>query len=565
VFRDVAIPAGSVITKASIFFKSHDTLAGVDVDADIHFVDEDDPNPPTDKSDLEGRLLTDYVEWKTIQDWYDNVTYRTPNLKDILQPIIDRSGWVSGNKVMAVLKSWNPTLGVHRLWSAEEFLGGTEKACLRASWRPPTQLQEPRFDPTEGFQLESFDCTLRTYPTDASIYYTTDGSTPDENDTLYTGPFEIAENTTVKAKAYKEYWSPSEVASKYYELLSLLDYEIIYSAEVVNPGLSSALDASGYMHVIIGNYPSNQILHLYNIGGGWESEVVYTAPTSAAYDIAGMVFDDSGYLHVLFVSKDSFDEVRYATNTLGYWTTIVITGGIAQFDTVACGGSILIDASGYIHLFYAYVYSPDSPAYHLTHSTNASGSWQTEFIQSQANLYNAVRAKLKSNGDFVVAFDGIVTSTMYVATGTWGSWSIENCGATDSSDNLIGFDLDSSEKMHIVYGENVGSNGRLFYLTDKTGSWAETDITPDVGYKYFFLVDLLETGGVLHAMCTAAKSGAYDLFYMNNSGGSWSSEHIREGELVVGFNSILLRGSAIELFYRVQYLATVKNLERTTR
>lgn len=36
----------------------------------------------------------------------------------------------------------------------------------------------------------------------ATIFFTTDGSTPDNTDELYTGPFQIFENTTVKAVAY---------------------------------------------------------------------------------------------------------------------------------------------------------------------------------------------------------------------------------------------------------------------------------------------------------------------------------------------------------------------------
>lgn len=48
----------------------------------------------------------------------------------------------------------------------------------------------------------------------AEIYYTLDGSTPDQNSTKYEGPFTINENCTVKAVAFKEFWDDSEIASK---------------------------------------------------------------------------------------------------------------------------------------------------------------------------------------------------------------------------------------------------------------------------------------------------------------------------------------------------------------
>ena len=39
---------------------------------------------------------------------------------------------------------------------------------------------------------------------DAEIYYTLDGTDPDNNSTLYTSSFDVTENTTVKAVAYKD-------------------------------------------------------------------------------------------------------------------------------------------------------------------------------------------------------------------------------------------------------------------------------------------------------------------------------------------------------------------------
>lgn len=50
---------------------------------------------------------------------------------------------------------------------------------------------------------------LSTSTTDATIYYTVDGSTPDDTDLVYTSPIVVADDVTIKAIAYKNYQTPS--------------------------------------------------------------------------------------------------------------------------------------------------------------------------------------------------------------------------------------------------------------------------------------------------------------------------------------------------------------------
>jgi hypothetical protein len=95
VFRYISIPPVSLITKAHIYFTSFDTLSGVGIDAVIYFADEDNASPPTDKTDLDGRSLTSSVSWPSIEDWYDNKVYKTPDLKDWKDLVSERiSQWI---------------------------------------------------------------------------------------------------------------------------------------------------------------------------------------------------------------------------------------------------------------------------------------------------------------------------------------------------------------------------------------------------------------------------------------------------------------------------------------
>lgn len=62
--------------------------------------------------------------------------------------------------------------------------------------------------------------TLETTTSGATIYYTTDGSAPDKNSQKYEGPFEVADETTIKAYAIKSGWLDSYVTTDTIDLES---------------------------------------------------------------------------------------------------------------------------------------------------------------------------------------------------------------------------------------------------------------------------------------------------------------------------------------------------------
>ena len=72
------------------------------------------------------------------------------------------------------------------------------------------QVEQPTIltDTILGFPQE---ITIASSTTDATIYYTIDDTEPDDNSTLYSAPFTITENTTVKAIAYKIGYGDSRV------------------------------------------------------------------------------------------------------------------------------------------------------------------------------------------------------------------------------------------------------------------------------------------------------------------------------------------------------------------
>lgn len=74
----------------------------------------------------------------------------------------------------------------------------------------------PTFDPAGGNYLTSQNVTLSCATAGSTIYYTTDGSDPDNTDTEYTEAIIVSNTTTIKAIAYATDYDPSAIASATY-------------------------------------------------------------------------------------------------------------------------------------------------------------------------------------------------------------------------------------------------------------------------------------------------------------------------------------------------------------
>jgi len=74
----------------------------------------------------------------------------------------------------------------------------------------------PVFSPGAGTYIGTQSVTLTSTTDGASIYYTTNGTTPSDASTLYTTPISLSASSTVKARAYKAGMDPSPVVSAVY-------------------------------------------------------------------------------------------------------------------------------------------------------------------------------------------------------------------------------------------------------------------------------------------------------------------------------------------------------------
>jgi hypothetical protein len=81
-----------------------------------------------------------------------------------------------------------------------------------------TATATPTFSPAPGTYTQAQTVTLSTTSTGATIYYTTNGTTPTTSSTPYTVPISVSKTETVKAISYFAGWATSSVASGTYTI-----------------------------------------------------------------------------------------------------------------------------------------------------------------------------------------------------------------------------------------------------------------------------------------------------------------------------------------------------------
>lgn len=107
-FLNLPIPQGSVITTAYLQIEARTTTADVVVNSVIIGEDVDSAATFVDLADYQARrgavvgggagtMTAASVNWNGMPAWVAGVTYDSPEIKTIIQEIVDRVGWVSGN------------------------------------------------------------------------------------------------------------------------------------------------------------------------------------------------------------------------------------------------------------------------------------------------------------------------------------------------------------------------------------------------------------------------------------------------------------------------------------
>ncbi|MEE9355516.1 MAG: PilC/PilY family type IV pilus protein [Methylococcaceae bacterium] len=127
-FQDIGIPQGATISSASIEFEAAVSDSS-DTSLTVYGQDIDDSVAFSTVNNLSNRDKTDAeVSWSDISAWTQGVRYQTPDLTNIVQEIVNRTGWCGNNSLAFLLEG----AGIRR---AESFEGNPSAApVLRVNY-----------------------------------------------------------------------------------------------------------------------------------------------------------------------------------------------------------------------------------------------------------------------------------------------------------------------------------------------------------------------------------------------------------------------------------------------
>jgi len=103
-FTNITIPKGATITEAHLTLRCASALSGATVNTRISAEDVDDAPTFADNADaFDARYAnhtTAMVDWDDLPPWTLDEDYDSPDIKTVIQEIVDRAGWNSGQDIV---------------------------------------------------------------------------------------------------------------------------------------------------------------------------------------------------------------------------------------------------------------------------------------------------------------------------------------------------------------------------------------------------------------------------------------------------------------------------------
>lgn len=128
-FTNVQLPKSAEITNAYLEFTAATAQAGSsDLDIAVHLADNSSVlcTGGGGCTKLKDRSASTAVDWNPVAAFTANMTYKTPELKDLVQTIVNRSGWAAGNAMTFLIRG----TGTREVIAYNHAQGATSAARL---------------------------------------------------------------------------------------------------------------------------------------------------------------------------------------------------------------------------------------------------------------------------------------------------------------------------------------------------------------------------------------------------------------------------------------------------
>ena len=198
-------------------------------------------------------------------------------------------------------------------------------AVTYAGSTPMETVATPTFSVVGGTYTSAQTVTISCATSGATIYYTTDGSTPSTESSVYNSALTISETTTVKAIAAKEGMNNSAVASAAYTInlpYSGPDYVRVTSLDYLTDG-AKVIVAARY------NLTATSYYAMTAAVTGKPTGVEFTSTTSSNGEIlpASIVNSESTYSWTVGVTSDGYTFTNANDEVLGYTSSTNFAAG----------------------------------------------------------------------------------------------------------------------------------------------------------------------------------------------------------------------------------------------
>ncbi len=170
-FTNITISRGDEVESAYLYVTAQYDRSVKTVDSRISAEDVDDASSfsgnTADSFDERYDDNTSEVDWDDVGAWKKDTRYKSPNIKDVIQEIVDRSGWKSGNDIVIFWEDFDgeSSSGANRVGYSYESGGSSRAAELYIKYTSNGDYDEDDYDYNYEDETEELETQISTLNT----------------------------------------------------------------------------------------------------------------------------------------------------------------------------------------------------------------------------------------------------------------------------------------------------------------------------------------------------------------------------------------------------------------